>query len=234
MIGRKAHPKHPDDPTRCVFVPLTYDRHYGECVPIMGPEGSHANELTAARVCLGDWLDQFWTQIRWMTRQLRAFCDHPNFAHFAADGIDAEMITTSARALAEAVELGSHNIIRLFDAPTDDDNIRIGDMVHELDPATRFLVPAQPIENDKETESPDTLLARYVRMSVRKVSDLIQRPISRRGLEHAIDHLMLMLPSDDDEDESTERAPSQFLADHRAARFLFTAIQRAEKRTGRR
>jgi len=233
MIGRKAHPRYPDDPMRCVFVPLIYDRETGECVPILGPEGSKETELAAARVCFDELLRD-WHAIAKLSRQVRAFCEHPNFVGFEADGIDAEMITSSARLLAEAIELSTHNVLRLFDPPGDSDEIRVGDMVYELDPETGFMVAVRALESDQETKSPDTLLSFYIRMSVRKVYDLLRRPISRRGLEHGIDELILMLPEDDDEDESTEREPSQSIADHRFARYLVTAIKKAEKRTGRR
>lgn len=230
MIALKAHPQHVGDPERHVFVPLTYGHHDGRWVPIMGPEGYCTDELEAARACHAEWLRR-WREIRRLVRQVRAYCEHPGFAHFADDGIDAGMITTSAQQLADAVELGEADIARLFATPANDDIIRIGGLLYELDPASKLLQPLRKLGEDERTRSPDAVFLEHVYQAIEQTQRLTLRPLSRRGIEYAIDELILMLPADGD--ESDEREPAQLVADHRFARHLGAVASKVYRHTGR-
>ena len=95
MIARKPHPDNPDNPERYVFVPLTYDVDRGAWISLLGPEGYYVNHFDAVQECVANF-QVLWRNIERVSRRLRAFTEHPSFATFTADGVDALMITETA------------------------------------------------------------------------------------------------------------------------------------------
>ena len=231
MIARKAHPKHPDDPSRYVLVPLVYERQEGVWTPLLGPVGYHATELDAARAIHADWL-RIWNQVQRLTRQIRALCEHPEFASFVGDGIDADTIGDSVQLLARIVEIADVNIQRLLDEPDSDDDIRIGGLLYRCDPKTNRLMRDRTLEESELAQSPDAVFLQAIYQAVRMARLTTGQPVTVRGFEHAIDTLILMLPESDD--KTDERGAEQFIADHRFARSIMTAANRAFERTGQR
>ena len=227
MIARKVHPRHPDDPSRYVFVPLVYERQLGEWVPLLGPAGYRVSEVEAARVCIDDW-QSIWSDIQQVARRLRVFCEHPSFAAFIGDGIDAEMVVDSARELVGKIEIANGNIAHLLDRPSADDIIRIGGVLYKRDFDTDLLVPWGKADLAKEPILPDELFVRIAVAGLDEVRKTTGLPVTRRGLEDIIDSLILMLPDDD----AGALDPAQLITDHRFARFFMIAAHKAGERFG--
>ena len=224
MIARKAHPR---DSRRWVFVPLIFDRQRGEWVPLAGPEGYRADEMDAARVCVGAF-QEAWADIEDVTRRLRAFCDHPAVVEFAGDGIDGEMLSRSTRILSEAVEIANVNVERLLDGPTGDDKIRIAGVLHRPHAETGLLEAIAEPSEPPLARSPDERFLQLVFAAFDDVRHVFGQSVTGRGIEDAIDALILVLPLD----EQDQREPAQFIADQRFARWLASGLRRARERAG--
>ena len=137
-------------------------------------------------------------------------------ANFNGDGMDGEMLADTARKLASIVEIAEPGIERLFDKPANDDIIRIGAILFRPDPETRLLVPTRKLDPDESAENADTHFLWLIHQALARVTS-----VSREGVEHAIDTLILMLP--EDEREADRREIAQYIADHRFARLLAVA-----------
>ena len=214
-----------------MLVPLVYERQEGVWIPLLGPAGYHVTEMDAARALHVEWL-RFWKQMVRLTRQVRALCEHPAFATFVGDGIDADTIMDSVELLARMGENADVNIERLFDEPGDDDVIRIGNAMYRRDPKTDLLMRSRELEESELAQSPDAIFLQGIYQAVHNASARTGRAITMRGFEHAIDTLILMLP--ESEDRPDERGPEEFIADHRFMRSIVVAARRAFERTGRR
>ncbi|MCG8420075.1 MAG: hypothetical protein MJE77_19270 [Proteobacteria bacterium] len=226
MIARKPHPDNPDKPERYVLVPLTYDGDRGAWISLLGPEGYYVNHFDAVQECVANF-QVLWRNIERVSRRLRAFTEHPSFATFTADGVDAPMITETAQELSSAVEQANDEIYRLLEEPDEDDVIRIGGMLHAIDEISGQLVSSD--DDPIEDRTPDVLFLRLIQGALEQVRKDTAKSVSRTGLEDAIDMLILMLP---EEGEQEEHDPAQFIADHLFVRQISTASSKIRKRTG--
>jgi len=157
MIAIQIRTTGPDGSEQRVYLPLYFNHHTGEWVTLVSPMGFYRTWLGAARRCYQDWLMK-WSRIQELMRHVRVYCDHPEFAEFEADGIDAGMIRESVQELADAIELGDPDIRRLFGEVEEDDRVRIGDVLHGFDPETNGL---REIPDDAR-RAPDALFLRIL------------------------------------------------------------------------
>jgi len=164
-----------------------------------------------------------WGRIQDLMRRVRAYCDHPAFAEFEGDGIDAGMIRGSVQELADAIELGDPDIRRLFGEVEEDDRVRIGDVLHGFDPDTNGL---REIPDDAR-RAPDALFLRIIGQGFTEAENITSRPVSRQGIEDAIDVLLSRLQHPDDGREAI-----QYIADQRFSELLADIMARVGGRTG--
>ena len=226
MIALMPHPAHPDDPEQQVYMPFDYHHHSGEWTSIVGTEGFFISELDAAQSCHRHWLP-IWRRIQELAGRVRAFCEHPKFARFEADGINAKMILRSVRKLTDSIELGDANILRLFSAPKSDDVIRVGDLLYRTDPETGVLQVIPELDDEEVPLSPDALFLRAIKQAHARVERITSRPVSPRGFQDALDLLRRKLQPDDD-----DREPIQYIADRRFIEWVAATVDEIHARTG--
>lgn len=229
MIVRRPHPQDPDNPDRCVFVPLVHEPGRDVWVPLFGPEGFTYDRADGARACLAV-VHRAWREVEQLARRLRAFTEHPAFSAFSAEAIDAGMIAEEARALSVAVSAAGVDLARIFDEPGEEDVVRMGGVLHVVDAETGELVALEEAPGADYLASPDAMFLRLIRQALDQVRSATHHSVGLQGFEDAIDMLILMLPEDDPEDG---RDPFQFIADHRFGRRLAVAARRVRERTGR-
>ena len=228
MIARIEHPK---DPSRHAFLALVYERQIGAWVPLMASQAFHTAELDAARACHAEWLPA-WRNVQRLARQARTLCEHPGFADMVGDGIEAETVADSVQQLATAVSIADFDISCLFDNPGPNDEIRIAGALYHCDPRTRLLTQSRDPDQGDPTQSPDDLLIEAIYSALHRARARTHQEVTARGLEQAIDALILMLP--DIDDRVDPRDPAQLIADHRFTRFIAHAARRSYERTGQR